>query len=296
VCSSVGVKVPSTNLIEYIELNKEYFMQVQCTKCGYMGNISEKLVPNEGRNLKCPKCKEMFFVRKQGPGQGPVDAANRYPARPAEPVAPVVPPAAPPDRDTGVRGSPVKPYENIGGTTPKQPPGVVGAQSPETVYRPPAGPTYAKQVPAGIDNKSILGAIVAGSISAFVCSVIWAVITVLTGWQVGLMAIGVGLFVGIGVGVFAGGEDDLTFGLIGASLSLLGCLFGNLLSICAFVSRGQADISFFTLLFDAIFHPAKLNSLFSAYFSIMDLVFYGIAVSVGFKTATGIEPEKHSDS
>jgi hypothetical protein len=98
------------------------------------------------------------------------------------------------------------------------------------------------------------------------------------------------------VGVFAGGEDDLTFGLIGAALSLLGCLFGNLLSICAFVSRGQADLTFFAILFDAISHPEKLKRLFTAYFSIIDLVFYGIAVSVGFKTATGIEPEKHPDS
>jgi predicted Zn finger-like uncharacterized protein len=40
-------------------------MQVKCPNCGFAGNIADKLVPDEGRNVGCPKCKERFFVEKK---------------------------------------------------------------------------------------------------------------------------------------------------------------------------------------------------------------------------------------
>ena len=33
-------------------------MQVKCPNCGFSGNIADKLVPEEGRNVSCPKCRE----------------------------------------------------------------------------------------------------------------------------------------------------------------------------------------------------------------------------------------------
>ena len=39
-------------------------MNISCPFCGYTGRISEKLVPEEGRNIGCPTCKKRFIVRK----------------------------------------------------------------------------------------------------------------------------------------------------------------------------------------------------------------------------------------
>lgn len=228
-------------------------MQVQCPKCSYTGQISDKLIPDEGRNLKCPKCKEQFFIEKSGIHHMPEDTYHPDPG--------VKPPSSNAD---------------------------AGGRNPAGTYRPPAGTITTHTGDTVVRNKSFLGAIIAGGVAAFVCSVIWAVITVLTGYQVGLMAIGVGLFVGIGVGAFGDGED-FTFGIIGAVLSLLGCLFGNLLSICAYISRNPQNPSFFTVLSDVIFHFDKLKSVYSAHFHPIDLLFYVIAIVAGFKVSTGID-------
>ena len=234
-------------------------MQVQCPKCGYTGQISDKLIPDGGRNVKCPKCSEQFFIEKSGVHHMTEDTYRPPPA--LEPTSP----------DAGS-----------------------GDRIPAGIYRPPAGTITTHTGDAVAPRKSFIGAIIAGGIAAFICSIIWAVITVLTGYQVGLMAIGVGLFVGIGVGVFGDGQD-FTFGIIGATLSLLGCLFGNLLSICAFISRDPRNPSFFTVLSDVAFHFDKLKSVFAAHFQLIDLLFYVIAIVVGFKVSMGVGSEEYSD-
>ncbi len=233
-------------------------MQVQCPKCSYTGQISDKLIPDEGRNLKCPKCREQFFVEKSGAHHMTEDTYRPPPA--------------------------VEPTPSNTGIVDRNPAGT---------YRPPAG-IVTTHTDAAAVGKSYIVAIIAGGVAAFICSVIWAVITVLTGYQVGLMAIGVGLFVGIGVGTFGSG-DDISFGTIGAVLSLFGCLFGNLLSICAFISRNPQNPSFFSVLFDVIFHFDKLKSVFAAHFQLIDLLFYAIAIVAGFKVSTGVDFDKNSD-
>ena len=92
-----------------------------------------------------------------------------------------------------------------------------------------------------------------------------------------------------------GDGEDFTFGIIGATLSLFGCLFGNLLSICAFISRDPRNPSFFTVLFDVISHFDKLKSVFAAHFQLIDLLFYAIAIVAGFKVSTGVDFDKDSD-
>jgi predicted Zn finger-like uncharacterized protein len=42
-------------------------MRIECPKCKYSGNIADQLVPEEGRTVGCPKCKERFFIQKQIP-------------------------------------------------------------------------------------------------------------------------------------------------------------------------------------------------------------------------------------
>jgi hypothetical protein len=71
---------------------------------------------------------------------------------------------------------------------------------------------------------------------------------------------------------------DKSFGIAGATLSLLGCLTGNLLTVCIGISRHQ-QIPFFDLL--SRLNPEIVVELMRATFSPMDLLFYGIAVYEG---------------
>lgn len=45
-------------------------MIVVCPMCGHHGNISDKLVPKNGRDIVCPKCREEFFISKDQIIQG----------------------------------------------------------------------------------------------------------------------------------------------------------------------------------------------------------------------------------
>jgi len=86
------------------------------------------------------------------------------------------------------------------------------------------------------DNQSlplgVLGGLGGGAIGA----ALWALITSLTGFQIGWMAVGVGFLTGLGVRSFGHGLDK-TFGAAGAVLALAGCVVGNLLTVAILVAR-----------------------------------------------------------
>ena len=100
------------------------------------------------------------------------------------------------------------------------------------------------------------------------------------------MAIAVGTVVGFAIRLF-GKEGGPLMGLGGAVLSLLGCVLGNLLSALMFYSNaqgiplgdllGRVDFDAATQLLSDTFHP-------------MDLLFYGIAIYLGFRL--GGEPKE----
>jgi hypothetical protein len=79
-------------------------------------------------------------------------------------------------------------------------------------------------------------AILAGGASAFGAAFLWALVKVLTEYQIGWMAIGVGIVVGVAVRTVGRGIDR-RFGVVGAGFSLVGCLVGNLFTIAAVAAR-----------------------------------------------------------
>jgi Zn-dependent protease len=122
-------------------------------------------------------------------------------------------------------------------------------------------------------------AVVAGLLAALISAVAWAGITVVTGYQIGIAAIGVGYAVAAAVRI-AGKGLTSKFRLLGAALSLLGCLMGNLFTIFYFGAKeaGMPIMEFLPLI-DLAMIPAILINTSSG----MDLVFYGIAVYEGYK-------------
>ena len=128
---------------------------------------------------------------------------------------------------------------------------------------------------------SLPTALVAGCVAAGLGAVAWALITVWTNMQIGWMAVGVGFLVGYAVRIFGKGSDA-TFQVLGAVLSLVGCLAGNLLAVCAMLSE-QEQIPFFRILTQLA--PAQIVGLMVDTFSAMDLLFYGIAIYEGYKVS-----------
>jgi len=128
-------------------------------------------------------------------------------------------------------------------------------------------------------EQSMVGGFLAGSAAALAGAGVWALVTVLTGYQIGFMAIGIGFLVGLAV-QFAGKGINKVFGVMGAALALLGCLLGNYFTIVHFVGDAEG-LGFFDTL--TRITPAAIPELMAVTFSPMDLVFYGIAVYEGFK-------------
>jgi hypothetical protein len=129
------------------------------------------------------------------------------------------------------------------------------------------------------DNQNLSFGIIGGAIAAVIGATIWAMITAVTNFQIGWMAVGVGFLVGFAVRICGKGMD-MIFGIMGGGLSLLGCLAGNLFTVCIVVSRHQ-NIPLLDLL--SRLNPEITVRLMTATFSPMDLLFYGIAVYEGYK-------------
>ena len=122
-------------------------------------------------------------------------------------------------------------------------------------------------------------ALIGGAFAAFLSALLWAVITVAVEYQVGYMAIAVGLIVGFSVRFFGAGID-MKFGILGACLSLLGCLLGNFFSQVGFIAHeySYSYIEVFSLLNFNIIIDVMFES-----FSPIDILFYGLALYGGYR-------------
>jgi hypothetical protein len=134
------------------------------------------------------------------------------------------------------------------------------------------------------DDTGNLGTGIAAGIAAMlVGAVLWAVITVTTEFQIGFMAIGVGVLVGFAIRRFGGGRT-MAFALAGAVLALLGCVLGNLFSVIGFLSK-QEGMALGEVAGFVLGNPSMAVMFMRESFSAMDVLFYAIAVYEGYKLA-----------
>jgi antitoxin component YwqK of YwqJK toxin-antitoxin module len=122
---------------------------------------------------------------------------------------------------------------------------------------------------------AVIGGLLAAVISAF----LWAVITVTTEYQVGYLAIAIGLIVGFAIR-FLGAGVDRKFGILGSFLSLFGCLLGNLFSQIGFIAH---EYSYAYLEVLSYLDFSTVVDIMVESFHPMDIVFYVIAMSAGYR-------------
>jgi len=96
------------------------------------------------------------------------------------------------------------------------------------------------------DSGNLAFALGAGVIAALLGAALWMGITVATGLHIGYVALAVGAMVGFAVRV-AGKGDTLVFGIIGAVLTLIGCLLGQVAAETQLAAT-QASIGFFDVI------------------------------------------------
>ena len=131
-------------------------------------------------------------------------------------------------------------------------------------------------------DQNLAMAVVAGFGASIIGGILWTVVTVATGWQIGYMAIGVGILVGFAVR-FLGKGVDIPFGIIGAVFALLGCVLGNFLSIYGLTAQ-SFGVGYFEIF--GLIETSVVIDHFITNSGFMDLLFYGIALYEGYKFAT----------
>jgi hypothetical protein len=137
--------------------------------------------------------------------------------------------------------------------------------------RKPAGPVAAAEnLPLGF---------MAGLLAAGVGAGLWALITIVVGFQIGWMAVGVGFLVGWAVRMAGKGRHS-AFGIMGAFLALGGCAVGNLLAIIMIAARqyNLPPLAVFGRL-----TPDVVLSLMAASFRPMHVIFYFVAILEGYR-------------
>jgi len=128
-------------------------------------------------------------------------------------------------------------------------------------------------------DQNLIGGTTAGFIAAVVGALAWAGVTIGSGFQIGWMAVGIGFMVGYAVRTVGKGVDPV-FGYVGAALALLGCLAGNLMAMIGMYAQWKGVP---ILEFAAQQDAASLTKMLIDSFSLMDLLFYGIAVYEGYR-------------
>jgi len=143
----------------------------------------------------------------------------------------------------------------------------------------------------GLDG-GLVPAILAGTVVSVVCALIWAGITAALLVQIGWMAVGIGVAVGYTVR-FSGRGGTPIYGILAAGLSMFGCVFGNLLAT-ALIAANSSEINtdglsttafLFYFFLGLMVQPWLAFQILAETFAPIDLLFYALALYLGFKTA-----------
>ena len=157
-----------------------------CIKCG---------VPCKSSRQKCPKC-----ISEHKP-----EDENRFPE------------AASLQPDEGENK-----LQRLEGTIPvepgvDQPAGMAPLQAPQIEFDEAGFRMYVEKLR---DEQNLALAILVGGAAALLGALLWAALTVITDYQLGIAALGIGLLVGIAVR-YAGKGIDRIYGIVGGILSFL---------------------------------------------------------------------------
>jgi hypothetical protein len=118
-----------------------------------------------------------------------------------------------------------------------------------------------------------------GLLAAIVGALAWAAVSAVANAPVIWMSVGMGALVGGAIRVLGRGVDR-SFGVLGAGLTLFACILGNCLANGTFVAR-DVGLSVTSLLTQI--SPHSLPRLIAATFHPADVLFYALALCLGYR-------------
>ncbi len=124
-------------------------------------------------------------------------------------------------------------------------------------------------------------ALLVGFLTAIIGAVSWAALTVSTEYQIGYMAIAIGIGVGYAIRITGKGIEK-QFGIAGAALAVFSCLLGNFLTTLGFTAEFE-QVTYLEVL--QSFDYAYTMEVITQNFDFRDLLFYGFAGAAGYKYA-----------
>lgn len=153
---------------------------------------------------------------------------------------------------------------------------------------------HAAAVDAGrkerLSAKSLPLAILGAALAAIIGGVIWGMITVLTNYEIGFVAVGVGFLAGLAVTKLSGGKKGIQLQIIAVVASLMGILIGKYIFFVHSVSEALAKelgqeiaLSYFSPLGIAVFFSG-LRHVFGAF----DILWVILAVATAWSIPKAI--------
>ena len=136
---------------------------------------------------------------------------------------------------------------------------------------------------------AILGGLVGSSLGAF----LWAFVTILTGYQIGYAAIGVGFLTGHGVALAVGKRKAFFLQIISGVWATIGCVVGNMVITIYYVTKSvdieQVKINYFDFkLWNLAFEEYQKD------FGFFSLIWIGFAIWFSWRTSAPRETTRHS--
>ncbi len=127
-------------------------------------------------------------------------------------------------------------------------------------------------------EEHLIAAIFAGILAAAIGAGLWMGVAVMTNWRAGFVALAVGALVGLAVRV-AGNGQNMFFGIVGAVLTLAGCLGGEILTVAQVASTAEHDFFYTLLHLDLV---ETVTTIFN-HMDAMMYVIYGVGIFEGYK-------------
>jgi hypothetical protein len=120
-----------------------------------------------------------------------------------------------------------------------------------------------------------------GTVASVVGALIWGGISVASGYQIGYIAVLVGLLVGFTVGYFGKGVDPV-FGFVGAGFALLECFLGSIGAVYGVLAQ-ELDVSIGEVRQLMSVLDISIWDVYRSGFGVIDVVLYGLAAYYGYK-------------
>jgi hypothetical protein len=133
------------------------------------------------------------------------------------------------------------------------------------------------------DEQRLFLGLVVGLVAGVTGATLWAGIAIATQYQFGIVAVGVGILIGLAVR-FSGRGVDRIFGLVAALIAVLACATGNLVIVCDSVGRATIPPAPFWEVMKTL-TPEGAAELMRSAVQIPDVFFFFVAVWEAYRFA-----------